>query len=342
MNHNAASFFSLLTFVVPAGSGSARLDAALGPVMPGSGLRARRRLWKHCRIMVNDRARDPGFTVFGGDVISVRAACQTAISEYGILGGPPGPGAAPGAHIPPQDESCAGQALPGVVPSASGDLGCVAVSREYLAFAKPCGLHSARLAGSPEPSLQTMLPDSLILLTRLDKGTSGLVLAARSLEAATRFRDLEAAGKVTKRYLAVLRGRLDRAFVADSRLLTAKSVKTRVLGEPDSDPARHSFARPLQSPLAVFAPDGSPLTLAEVIIKRGARHQIRAHLADAGFALLGEELYAGAMPGLEPGCLYLHHAELSFSGFQASCAPPWPAVFLAGLSGVASSGTGCE
>ncbi|MDR2668488.1 MAG: hypothetical protein LBC14_00880, partial [Desulfovibrio sp.] len=38
-----------------------RLDAALGEALPGSGLRARRRLWASCRISVNGQARAPGY-----------------------------------------------------------------------------------------------------------------------------------------------------------------------------------------------------------------------------------------------------------------------------------------
>ena len=280
-----------------------RLDAALGLALPGMGLRARRRLWEHCRVSVNGRPAEPGSAVSGGDAVLVEALAS------------PGSSSSPPAKQPE----------------------CAASGPDFLAFVKPCGLHSAHVAGSPAPSLEALLPDSLILLTRLDKATSGLVLAARSPEAAGRFRELEARGKVEKRYLAVVRGRLEAAITATGRLLVANRPVTGVLDEADPDPARHSHVEPLRRVTVAAFPGGCPggvavgaeaLTLVRVTIRRGARHQIRAHLAHAGYPLLGEALYAPAPESRAPGCLYLHHEEVAFPGFAASCPAPW----LAGLT----------
>lgn len=292
-----------LAFSVPPGMESIRLDAALGLALPGMGLRARRRLWEHCRISVNGRAREPGFAVSGGDSILVEPAAR---------GWPP-------SSFPPPSQGLFPHAPP-FEPVASGP--------DYLAFDKPCGLHSAHVAGSPEPSLEALLDGSAQLLTRLDKGTSGLVLAARSQEAADRFRALEARGAVEKRYLAVLRGTLEGPLTLTGRLCTANTAVTRVLDESDPDPVRHTTVRPLRSPCGRPAPGGIPLTLAEVLIHRGARHQIRAHLAHAGYPLLGENRYAPVMPDLAPDCFFLHHAEVAFPGFHAACRPPWESSLL--------------
>lgn len=283
--------FSPLSFAVPPGCGGMRLDAFLGSVLPGTGLRARRRLWEHCRISVNGRPRQPGFAVSEGDAVMVEG-----LFERGS--GPP-----------------------------AAAIGLAASGPDYLAFIKPCGLHSAHVAGSPEPSLEDLLPDGLILLTRLDKGTSGLVLAARTRKAATRFRKLEEGGGVEKRYLAIVRGRMEHAIMAKGRLAVANTAITKVLEEADPDPARHSLAEPLDLPAALSGqpgpyPDGDR-TLVRVTIRRGARHQIRAHLAHAGHPVLGENLYAELPPGLEPGCLYLHHEQVAFAGFSAACPAPW-------------------
>jgi 23S rRNA-/tRNA-specific pseudouridylate synthase len=45
----------------------------------------------------------------------------------------------------------------------------------------------------------------------------------------------------------------------------------------------------------------------------GARHQIRVHLAGAGFPIVGDELY-GSPPAAElpPGRIWLHLAEIEF------------------------------
>ena len=61
-------------------------------------------------------------------------------------------------------------------------------------------------------------------------------------------------------------------------------------------------------------------TLVEARIAKGARHQIRAHLARAGFPILGDARYGGAgWPGLR-----LHHWKSTFAGFHAVALPQWP------------------
>ena len=70
------------------------------------------------------------------------------------------------------------------------------------------------------------------------------------------------------------------------------------------------------------------MTLLQITIQRGARHQIRAHLAAAGHPIVGDHLY-----GRHPGrVMYLHHAAISLPGFEAQCPPPWPAELLERLA----------
>ena len=117
-------------------------------------------------------------------------------------------------------------------------------------------------------------------------------------------------------------------------------IKTRVLDQDDPDSARHTLARPL----AVFSgpeaeglaarlelahtPAPETMTLLEIAIQRGARHQIRAHLAAAGHPIVGDHLY-----GRHPGrVIYLHHAAISLPDFKAQCPPPWPGELLEHLA----------
>ncbi|MDR3074404.1 MAG: hypothetical protein LBV01_06765, partial [Deltaproteobacteria bacterium] len=107
----------------------------------------------------------------------------------------------------------------------------------------------------------------------------------------------------------VLRGVLD----TDTRR------KTRVRPEPSPDPTRHTLVAPLPQAGPLPEADG-PLSVLLVRIHRGGRHQIRAHLADAGFPVLGDTLY-GAPEDAFP--LHLHHAAIALPGFSAVCAPSW-------------------
>jgi 23S rRNA pseudouridine1911/1915/1917 synthase len=288
-----------LSFAVPPEIRGKRLDAALAMVLPEMGLRGRRRLCSRRRVTVNGRARAPGVAVDEGDIV----------------------------RIIPLDEAT--KTLSPAAPASAVRL--VAASGEFIALRKPRGLHSAHIAGGDKPSLESLLGNfarpgetrltevlsvAPILLTRLDEDTSGIVLAALSEAAAKRFRAAERSGLISKHYFAVLRGRLTRPLLILNRLATDNRRKTRVLEEPDPDAARHTMARPLA------ALDGGAMTLAHVAIRRGARHQIRAHLAAAGFPLAGDPLYAPEARE-KPALFRLHHARVEFPGFSALDMPGW-------------------
>ncbi len=53
-------------------------------------------------------------------------------------------------------------------------------------------------------------------------------------------------------------------------------------------------------------------TLVGVTPATGMRHQIRVHLADAGYPIVGDELYGGPPADLGAGRFWLHLAEMEF------------------------------
>lgn len=182
----------------------------------------------------------------------------------------------------------------GAVPAVLGEGGGL-----FFLF-KPAGLHTAALAGTCTPSLErlaaSLLPEErqLQLLTRLDMWTSGIVLAAGSPEAAARFRAEEAAGLWEKRYVTVLEGVLTAPVQARQALHTAKCATTKVLPE-EAPPLRQTCI----VPLGHVPGGGEPLTLAGCRIQKGARHQIRAHTAAAGYPLWGDGRYGRGRTGGE-------------------------------------------
>ncbi len=278
----------------------ARLDRALLALAPGASLALRRRLIETGQALLDGRTFPPGRKVRAGQTLAL---------------------------VAPEAEPPSGLC-------ASGPAQAALLVRQgpFAALHKPAGLPTAALAGKPGPSLEAQLPALLpgetpLLLTRLDTPTSGLVLAALAPEAARAFRDLEAGGRTRKEYLAVVRGRLDQPLVLTQALDTAKRTKTRVLPQPDLDPARHTRAEPLAAPpgLAALSAVHGPLTLVRAVIGRGARHQIRAHLARAGHPLLGDALYGPDGTPAHP--LRLHHRRIEFPGFSAQDEPDWPEVF---------------
>ncbi|MFZ5427167.1 MAG: pseudouridine synthase [Thermodesulfobacteriota bacterium] len=269
-----------------------RLDRILAE-RTGLSLRAARRMIGRNAVSVEGRTRAEAYKLRPGQIVKVAGEGENSPA-----------GTAPGAS---------GLAMP-----EEGGPRLLKAGGGFLAFFKPAGLHTAALAGGGGPSLEAMLPGlhpgEVILVNRLDRETSGIVLGALSREDAERFREMENRGEVDKRYLAVVWGAVDAPVELRWRLDTAGRARTRVLDAPAADRLRWTRV----NPVGMF--DGR--TLIEARIAKGARHQIRAHLARAGRPIAGDELYGTP----EEGGLRLHHWRCSLPGFCAACAPDWNEV----------------
>lgn len=282
------------TCAVDAAHDRTRLDKALEILLPDLSLRGRRRVFAAFDALVDGKPRPMSYKVRQGQMLSL-AARRTA------------------------DEASGWETPPRIL--VEGE--------RYLAFFKPAGLHTESLGPGGGPSLEAWTgahcASPMTLLTRLDFLTSGIVLAARDRAAAEAFRAMEDRGEVDKRYACLVRGEVRGGADLEQALDTDNRAKTRVLPLDTGDPLRRTTIRPL-----AFDPQsGTSLLLAA--IKKGARHQIRAHLATFGRPIAGDPLYGGDASAplgdrekaWEDGGLYLAHVLVRFPGFLASCAPEW-------------------
>jgi len=145
------------------------------------------------------------------------------------------------------------------------------------------------------------------LVHRLDSGTSGLLVAARTRAAHCALRAALRARAVEKRYLAWVAGdasALDGARVA---LPLAHDPRDRRRMLPATARVR---AWPAETRLAIVAA-GRERSLVEATILTGVTHQVRVHLAARGHPVLGDVLYGGAPAGLPRGRHALHAAGLT-------------------------------
>lgn len=143
------------------------------------------------------------------------------------------------------------------------------------------------------------------LVHRLDTGTSGLLLAARTPEVHATLRAALRARAVEKRYLAlVARHPRSATWRADVALAHDPRDRRRMV------PARAGLrAWQAATALRVVRAAG-PHALVEATIRTGVTHQVRAHLALAGHPVLGDELYGGPPVDLPPGRHALHAVGL--------------------------------
>ena len=170
--------------------------------------------------------------------------------------------------------------------------------------------------------------DTLELVHRLDRDTSGCLLVARKASALRALHALLREGQFEKRYLALVKGhwqhgrtRIDVPLRTDLRVGGERTVKAHRSGK-----AALSEFRPLQ----FF---GKRATLMEVTLHTGRTHQIRVHAAHAGHALAGDEKYGDPQFNSESAELglarmFLHAHSVGFEwpqGGAFSASAPLPA-----------------
>jgi tRNA pseudouridine32 synthase/23S rRNA pseudouridine746 synthase len=170
------------------------------------------------------------------------------------------------------------------------------------------------------------------LVHRLDRDTSGVILAARTKPAASALGKALMARRVKKLYLALLAAPPEPVAgeIAASlrRVEQGRQAYMRVCApdHPDAEAALSRYRTLGRGKLGISLVELSPET--------GRMHQLRVHLAHIGRPILGDPRYGGALAaaGLPAGRLMLHAQSLEFphpaGGLRRVLASP-PADFLA-------------
>lgn len=166
------------------------------------------------------------------------------------------------------------------------------------------------------------------LVHRLDLGTSGVIIAARTQPAAAFLSQAFAGRETDKTYLALVKGNLPSS---DEGVIEAPLVKVEEGGRPRMIVARpgRKGAQAARTRWSVLAREGA-FALMQLSPETGRMHQIRVHLMALGCPILGDGLYG---EGLATGPrVMLHAARLEVphpEGGRLALAAPPPGDFIA-------------
>jgi 23S rRNA pseudouridine1911/1915/1917 synthase len=128
---------------------------------------------------------------------------------------------------------------------------------------------------------------------RLDRETSGLLVCGRTSKASRSLMRAFQEGTVHKEYQAIVEGwPPEDRFRVDAPLLEGtKAIRIAVRVDPEGRAAETHF-----DVLRRFTKEGERFALIRCVPKTGRQHQIRVHLQEAGFPLVGDKMY-GPDPG---------------------------------------------
>jgi 23S rRNA pseudouridine1911/1915/1917 synthase len=227
---------------------------------------------------------------------------------------------------------------------------------EHLAVVeKPPGMHTAPLrAGETGTLLECILgrypevaavpgirPVEPGLLHRLDGGTSGLVVVARTPSAFARLREIFESGRAHKEYTACTApGALAPGTPAPAETSVTsrfapfgagrKMVRVVLPAEARRGVLREATADSYTTRLRVLRRTAAA-ALVSARIDRGFRHQVRTHLAHAGLPILGDPLYGAPLPPGAAPRMYLHASRIELphpvTGAALSVVSPLPPEF---------------
>jgi tRNA pseudouridine32 synthase/23S rRNA pseudouridine746 synthase len=200
-----------------------------------------------------------------------------------------------------------------------------------LVFDKPSGLLAVPGRGPDKQDclaarVQARYPDALIV-HRLDMATSGLMVMARGPAVQRELSRAFAAREVSKRYIAVVAGRLDAPQKGWG------VIDLPIVVDWPNRPLRivdHQSGKPSLTRWRVLGNDETGLrTRIELEPVTGRSHQLRVHLRELGHPILGDALYAPPQVQALSGRLLLHAWSLDFvhplSGERLAleCPPPF-------------------
>ncbi len=212
-----------------------------------------------------------------------------------------------------------GEAVEEIASDESIDFEVIFEDDSVIVVSKPSGLivhpGSGIANGTLVNGLAAQFPDlreigdptRLGLVHRLDKGTSGLLVVARTPEALDNLKFQMQERHVHRQYFAIVAGHVEsNKGVVDAPLGRdpKNPLKRAVINSGKYARTHYEIDQKYESPFKV--------SMLNCRLETGRTHQIRVHLAAIGHPVLGDELYGGRTSFNVENRLALHAQMLTF------------------------------
>jgi len=267
-----------ISLTIPHEHAGQRLDQALAALLPDYS-RSRMKAWiEGGEVRVDGAVLRPRDKVSGGEEVRITAQL-------------------------PEESRAAPQAIPLVL---------VHEDKHVLVVDKPAGLVVHPGAGNPDQTLQNALlaldpPLAALpragIVHRLDKDTSGLLIVARTLPAHTALVRMIGDRDVHREYEAICRGVMTAGGTVDAPIDRHPTDRVR-MAVRDGGREAVTHYRVIKRFRAH--------THVRVQLETGRTHQIRVHLAHAGFPIVGDKVYGGRLTLPKGASETLRHALRDF------------------------------
>ena len=145
--------------------------------------------------------------------------------------------------------------------------------------------------GTLEDYLQKVKPNNLLrngIVHRLDKGTSGLIMVAKTEEAFLGLKKQFKERSLSKKYYCLVGGDVSFEGTIDMPIARSKYAFAKFGVNEEGKRALTKFKL-----IKKYKKDGKIYSLVEVDLKTGRTHQIRVHFSHLRWPLVGDRVYGG-------------------------------------------------
>ena len=261
-----------------------RIDAFLSEKLEDTSRVAVQRLIEKGKVLVNEKTVKPSYKVQEGDNIKVEEEMPVEISLKA-------------------------QEIP---------LDIIYEDKDIIVVNKPKGMVVHPANGNPDGTLvnaiMAICKDSLSgiggeirpgIVHRLDKDTSGIIIVAKNDKAHINLSEQIKEHKVKKTYIALVRG-----IVREN-----EATINMPIGRSEKDRKKMAVTKNGKKAITHFKvlERYDKYTLLEVNIETGRTHQIRVHLSQIGYPIVGDEVYSNGKNEWNVKGQCLHAKSLEFT-----------------------------